>query len=114
MTSIISCSKDAANESIFQCADITFSSTVTSDNPSSCKNQTNVRASPFSGAAAARPANESTADGQAQSGGSSSPSGSSTASEGASTATSKAVAAPMQTAAWGVLGAALVGGLAVL
>jgi hypothetical protein len=91
----------------FQCADVQFSSSVTYSEPSSCKNNTNVVASAFSGAAAQRNANESTAEGAAQGS-----SGSSTTST--STSTSKGAAVPLQTAAWAVLGAAFVGGLAVL
>lgn len=94
---------------------MTFTSAVTSDDvsPTVCKNNTGVTATPFSGAAAARNANESTADGQAQSGAGSS-SSSSSASGTAATATSKGAAAPLETAAWGMMGAALIGGLAVL
>lgn len=93
---------------------MTFTSAVTSDDvsPTVCKNNTGVTATPFSGAAAARNANESTADGQAQS--SSGSSSSSSASGTAATATSKGAAAPLETAAWGMMGAALIGGLAVL
>jgi hypothetical protein len=94
----------------FQCADVQFSSSVTYSEPSSCKNNTNVVASAFSGAAAQRNANESTADGAAQS----SSDSTTTASASTSTSTSKGAAVPLQTAAWGVLGAAFVGGLAVL
>lgn len=89
-----------------QCADIQFSSDVTYQTPSACTNNTNLAATAFTGASASRNANESTTDGQAQSGSSSSTS--------TSTSTSKGAAVPMQTAAWGVLGAALVGGIAVL
>jgi hypothetical protein len=87
---------------IMQCADIQFSSDVTYQKPSACTNNTNLAATAFPEASAARNANESTAEGEAQSGSSS------------TTSTSKGAAAPMQTAAWGVLGAAIAGGLAVL
>lgn len=87
-----------------QCSDIQFSSDVTYQTPSACTNNTNLVATAFTGASASRNANESTSDGQAQSGSSST----------TSTSTSKGAAVPMQTAAWGVLGAALVGGIAVL
>lgn len=90
-----------------QCADIQFSASATSSEPSSCKNGTGVTAIAFTGAAAQRNANESTAEGQAQSG-----SGSSSGSSGTATSTGGAV--PLQTAAWGVLGAAMAGGLAIL
>lgn len=95
-----------------QCADIQFSSTVSYDEPSTCKNNTGVKAVEFTGAAAERNANESTATGAAQD--SSSSSSGSSSSSSSSTATSTGAAVPLQTAAWGVLGAAVVGGLAVL
>ncbi|KAJ9488561.1 hypothetical protein VN97_g4739 [Penicillium thymicola] len=89
---------------LYACAEIQFSSDVKYQTPSACTNNTNLAATAFTGASASRNANESTSDGQAQSGSSSS----------TSTSTSKGAAVPMQTAAWGVLGAALVGGIAVL
>lgn len=99
---------------LYACADVTFTSSVTSDDvsPTVCKNNTGVTATPFSGAAAARNANESTNDGQAQSGSGSS--GSSSTSGTAATATSTGAAVPLETAAWGMIGAALIGGLAAL
>ncbi|EYE96985.1 putative GPI anchored protein [Aspergillus ruber CBS 135680] len=91
---------------LYACADIQFSSST--DYPdSSCKNNTNVAAAPFTGEAAQRNANESTANGGAQSGGSST-----SDSDSASTSTGGAVA--LQTAAWGMLGVAVAGGMAVL
>ncbi|KAJ5474341.1 hypothetical protein N7475_003907 [Penicillium sp. IBT 31633x] len=87
---------------LYACADIQFSSDVKYQTPSSCTNNTNIAATAFPKDSAARNANESTSEGQAQSGSSS------------TTSTSKGAAAPMQTAAWGVLGAAIVGGIAVL
>lgn len=63
-------------------------------------NNTNIEASAFPSAAAHRNANESTSEGQAQSG------------SGSTTSTGAAV--PLQTAAWGMLGVALAGGMAVL
>lgn len=92
---------------IDQCADIQFSTSTKDEQPSSCKNNTGVSATPFSGAAAKRNANESTANGEAQSGGSS---GSSTGSSPSSTG----AAVALETAAWGILGAAVVGGMAIL
>ncbi|BCR89674.1 putative GPI anchored protein [Aspergillus chevalieri] len=92
---------------LYACADIQFSSSTEYSNPSSCKNNTNVAAAPFTGEAAQRNANESTANGGAQSGGSST-----SDSDSASTSTGGAVA--LQTAAWRMLGAAVVGGMAVL
>ncbi|KAJ5742697.1 uncharacterized protein N7511_011098 [Penicillium nucicola] len=93
---------------LYACADIQFSADVTYEKPSACSNNTNLAASAFPASSAARNANESTAEGKAQSG------SSSTTTSASSTSTSKGAAVPMQTAAWGVLGAALVGGLAVL
>lgn len=92
---------------LYACADIEFSSSTEYSKPSSCKNNTNVAAAPFTGEAAQRNANESTANGGVQSGGSST-----SDSDSASTSTGGAVA--LQTAAWGMLGAAVVGGMAVL
>ncbi|KAJ5887514.1 hypothetical protein N7495_007555 [Penicillium taxi] len=92
---------------LYACADVQFVSSVTYTTPSACSNNTGVSAVAFTGAAALRNANESTADGQAQSS-----SNSSTTST--STSTSKGAGVPLQTAAWGVLGAAFAGGLAVL
>jgi hypothetical protein len=68
------------------------------DKPPSCKNGSEISASFFSGDAAKRHANESTDQGKPQS--SSSP-------------TSNAGIA-LETAAWGVLGAAAAGGIAIL
>ncbi|CDM27365.1 hypothetical protein DTO013E5_8480 [Penicillium roqueforti] len=99
---------------LYACADIQFSSDVTYQTPSACSNNTNLAATAFPEASAARNANESTAEGQAQSGSSSSSTSTSTASTSTSTSTSNGAAVPMQTAAWGFIGAALVGGLAVL
>ncbi|KAJ5203748.1 uncharacterized protein N7498_004627 [Penicillium cinerascens] len=90
---------------LYACADVQFSSSVTYSEPSSCKNNTNVAASAFPSSSAQRNANESTAEGAAQGS-----SGSSTT----SASTSKGAAVALQTAAWGVLGAAFAGGLAVL
>jgi hypothetical protein len=96
-----------------QCADVQFSSSVTYSEPSSCSNNTNVVASLFPSAAAQRNANESTSTGGAQ--GSSSGSGSSSSSSSnTTTTTSKGAAVPLQTAAWGMLGVAFAGGMAVL
>ncbi|KAF7180371.1 hypothetical protein CNMCM7691_009539 [Aspergillus felis] len=99
---------------LYACADIQFSSTVQYEAPSSCTNNTGISAVAFTGAAAQRNANESTADGQAQSGSSSSGSGSSATQTSKTTASSTGGAVALETAAWGVLGAAVVGGLAVL
>lgn len=94
---------------IAQCADIQFSSTVSYEEPSSCSNNTGVTAVAFTGAAAERNANESTASGEAQSS-----SSSSTSSGSSSTSTSTGGAVALETAAWGMLGAAVVGGMALL
>ncbi|KAJ6087853.1 hypothetical protein N7467_006767 [Penicillium canescens] len=91
---------------LYACADIQFSADVTYEKPSACSNNTNLAATAFPASSAARNANESTAEGQAQSGSSSTTT--------TTTSTSKGAAVPMQTAAWGVLGAALIGGMAVL
>ncbi|KAH8688814.1 hypothetical protein BGW36DRAFT_309413 [Talaromyces proteolyticus] len=106
---------------LYACADIIFSSKITSNTPSSCKNNTGVGATPFSGSAATRIANESNANGDAQSGASTSGAASvtntastATASSSSSSSTSSGIAAPLQTAGWGVLGAAVIGGLAIL
>ncbi|GAQ03773.1 uncharacterized protein AFUA_6G02800 [Aspergillus lentulus] len=106
---------------LYACADIQFSSAVQYEEPSSCTNNTGISAIAFTGAAAERNANESTADGQAQSGssGSSSESGShsghsSATQTSSTTASSTGGAVALETAAWGILGAAVVGGLAVL
>jgi hypothetical protein len=102
----------------FQCADIQFSSAVQYQQPSSCSNNTGISAIAFTGAAAERNANESTAEGQPQSGSSGSSSGTGTGSSATQTSTttasSTAGAVALETAAWGILGAAVVGGLAVL
>ncbi|KAB8231938.1 hypothetical protein ETB97_004825 [Aspergillus alliaceus] len=94
---------------LYACADIQFTNTDYSE-PSSCSNNTGVKATSFPEDAAKRNANESTADGKAQSG--SSTSSSSTTSSGSATSTAGAVA--LETAAWGMLGAAVVGGIAML
>ncbi|ERF73852.1 hypothetical protein EPUS_05557 [Endocarpon pusillum Z07020] len=102
---------------LYNCADITFT-TGTVNPPSQCTNGTGVNASPFPSQAAARNANESTPQGQAQSGstsetGSSSQSGSATGSSTAatSTPTGKAAAASV---GWGLLGAVFLGAAALL
>ncbi|KAK2799195.1 hypothetical protein FQN51_007025 [Onygenales sp. PD_10] len=92
---------------LYNCADITFASITTLTVPT-CKNGTGVTAEPFSAEAAARNANESTPNGQAQSGGAGGhPSG-----PGSPSSTGAAM--PLQTAAWGVMGAAVLGGVALL
>ncbi|PYH91921.1 hypothetical protein BO71DRAFT_384651 [Aspergillus ellipticus CBS 707.79] len=96
---------------LYACADIQFSSTAKYSEPSSCSNNTGVRAVSFSGDAAKRNANESTAAGEAQS--SSSSSSSSSTSSGSKTATSTAGAAT-ETVVWGMLGAAVLGGMALV
>ncbi|KAB8218382.1 hypothetical protein BDV33DRAFT_125996 [Aspergillus novoparasiticus] len=94
---------------LYACADIQFTE-VDYSAPSSCSNNTGVKATSFTGDAAKRNANESTADGEAQSGSSSS----STSSSSTGSATSTAGAVALETAAWGMLGAAVVGGMAIL
>ncbi|OJJ38235.1 hypothetical protein ASPWEDRAFT_24192 [Aspergillus wentii DTO 134E9] len=91
---------------LYACADIQFSSTTQSEQPSSCTNNTGITASAFSGDAAHRNANESTAEGQAQSGSSNATTSSTSASADA--------AAALQTVSWGVLGGIFLGGIAVM
>ncbi|CRG88864.1 putative protein AFUA_6G02800 [Talaromyces islandicus] len=94
---------------LYACADIVFSSSITTNTPSSCKNNTGVEATPLSGSAATRIANESDASGAAQTG------SATTSSSGSfATSTSQGAAVPLQTANWGILGAAVMGSLAVL
>jgi len=88
---------------LYNCADLTFSSTAPQlSRPSNCVNGTGTKATLFSGDAAKRNANESTPNGQPQGGGAG-PKPSSTN-----------VATPLQTVAWGILGAVVVGGAALL
>ncbi|KAF3490734.1 expression library immunization antigen 1 [Arthroderma uncinatum] len=95
---------------LYHCVDITFSSSAKYSKPDSCKNGTGIEAFPFQGDAARRNANESTPNGQQQPGrGGSGAGGSPT-----QTPTPSGNMAPIQTAAWGVLGAAIVGGVALL
>ncbi|WEW61407.1 hypothetical protein PRK78_006897 [Emydomyces testavorans] len=94
---------------LYNCADLTFSSTTDFSVPSKCTNGTGVTAMPFSGDASKRNANQSTPNGQAQQGGGGSPSQSS-----GQAPKSSNVAAPLETAAWGILGAIVAGGVAVL
>ncbi|KAI1977035.1 hypothetical protein LOZ53_002498 [Ophidiomyces ophidiicola] len=96
---------------LYNCADIVFSSRANLPDAGKCKNGTGVSAQLFSGAAAQRNANVSTPNGQAQSGGGSSSSGTSS---GAPRPTSSSSAASLDTAAWGVMGAVVAGGLALL
>ncbi|KAE8146744.1 hypothetical protein BDV25DRAFT_143394 [Aspergillus avenaceus] len=93
---------------LYACADIQFTDTDYSS-PSSCTNNTGIKTIEFTGDAAKHNANESTADGKAQSGSSSA---SSTTGSGGATSTGGAVA--LETAAWGMLGAAVMGGMAIL
>ncbi|KAL1960490.1 hypothetical protein VTO42DRAFT_7789 [Malbranchea cinnamomea] len=90
---------------LYNCIDITFSSDAVTEVPVTCTNSTGVTAEFFTGEAAGRNANESTPNGQPQGG---------SGSDGASPSESGNVAAPLQTAAWGILGAAVAGGIALL
>ncbi|KKY22586.1 putative gpi anchored [Phaeomoniella chlamydospora] len=94
---------------LYNCADITFSTATTESVPSTCKNGTGVTAVAFSGTAAIRNANESTAEGESQSG-SSSPSSTSAAATSSPTSNPAAVMA----VSWGFLGAAVIGAVAAL
>lgn len=96
-----------ANMITAQCIDITFTGSAHYSKPDSCKNGTGIEAMPFSGEAARRNANESTPNGQPQ-GGSGGGSG------GGESPKPTGNSAPIQTAAWGVLGAAIAGGVALL
>ncbi|KKK13881.1 hypothetical protein P175DRAFT_0443152 [Aspergillus ochraceoroseus IBT 24754] len=100
------------NGGLYSCADLQLTSTsVESPSASTCANNTGVTAVAFSGAAAQRNANVSTPEGGSQSGSSGS---SSTTTASTSTSTSTGAASAMQTAGWGMLGAAVLGGLAAL
>ncbi|PGH13357.1 hypothetical protein AJ80_06351 [Polytolypa hystricis UAMH7299] len=113
---------------LYNCADLTFSRTASlSTDSSECKNNTGVSAQHFSGDAARRNANESTPNGQAQSGGNGGSHGDHddhdddddsssepTQTDSSSASESSNVAMPLETAAWGVLGAVVAGGIAML
>ncbi|RDW72578.1 uncharacterized protein DSM5745_07750 [Aspergillus mulundensis] len=108
---------------LYACADLQLvSGSVPGPSDSVCANNTGITAVAFTGAAADRNANASTADGEAQSGdsghehgnGNSTGSDNETATADADSPTSTDAASAIQTAAWGVLGAVVVGGLAVL
>lgn len=89
----------------FQCADIQFSASASYSQPSSCKNNTGISAVSFPGKLHA---NQSTGTGEPQS------ESSGGGGHHGSQSTSTAGAVPLQTAAWGMLGAAVAGGVAVL
>ncbi|KAL2871483.1 putative GPI anchored protein [Aspergillus lucknowensis] len=111
------------NGGLYACADLQLTTSRVPPPPSTvCRNNTGVRAIPFSGAAAERSANVSTPDGGPQSGsdsGSDSDShshsdhdhdhGSGTGGADSSSETGAAVA--LETSAWGVVGAVVVVGL---
>ncbi|KAI9367051.1 hypothetical protein BJX61DRAFT_530263 [Aspergillus egyptiacus] len=107
---------------LYACADFQLTTaSVPSPTANDCFNNTGVSGTYFTGAAADRHANASTADGQPQ--GSDSDhghghdqGGNGTASEtdSAEETTPTDAATALQTAAWGVLGAAVVAGFAVL
>ncbi|KAF4961372.1 hypothetical protein F66182_18238, partial [Fusarium sp. NRRL 66182] len=101
---------------LFACADITFSSSLTKNSPTSCTNGSSVSASALSGADGTRIANLSNSDGSAQSAttSSASTSGSTSATASASSSTHTGAAVTLQTAGWGVLGSAFVACLALL
>lgn len=94
-----------ANWSV-QCIDITFSSDAKSKVPDSCTNGTGVSAEFFSGDAAGRNANESRPNGQ--------PQGGSGGDHGHDESPEDSAAMSVQTAAWGMFGAVVAGGLALL
>ncbi|KAK2879996.1 hypothetical protein FQN49_000689 [Arthroderma sp. PD_2] len=100
---------------LYHCVDITFSGSARYSKPDSCKNGTGIEAVPFQGDAARRNANESTPNGRQQPGSSSGDGDGSGAGGSPSESPSPSGnTAPIQTAAWGVLGAAIAGGVALL
>ncbi|KAL4865794.1 hypothetical protein BDV12DRAFT_210895 [Aspergillus spectabilis] len=113
---------------LYACADLQLTTAnVEPASSSVCSNNTGVTAIHFTGAAADRNANSSTADGEAQSGSDDhdhdhgdshghdeSSNDTATETESADSPTSTDAANALQTAAWGILGAAVVGGLAIL
>ncbi|EXJ92410.1 hypothetical protein A1O3_00961 [Capronia epimyces CBS 606.96] len=112
---------------LYNCADIQFSSTA-AESPSSCKNGTGISATPLSGSAYTF-ANQSTGhhDDSGSGSGSSSATATATASESANSASSSSSASASATSAsdnsngaamlslgWGLLGAVVLGAVAVL
>ncbi|PKY02291.1 hypothetical protein P168DRAFT_312444 [Aspergillus campestris IBT 28561] len=109
---------------LYTCSDIQFSSTFTISKSTPCQNNTGISAVPFTGASAERNANESTSSGDPQGGTDDShngnhsdnhdSSGGSSTHGSSPTSTSAAGGVAMETAAWGMLGAMVVGGIVVL
>lgn len=83
---------------LYACADVQFISNATLDNPS-CSNDTKLQAVEFKGDSAKRTANVSTASGDAQ---------------GSSSSSKQNGGHALEVASWGVLGAALMGGFALV
>ncbi|OAX81278.1 hypothetical protein ACJ72_04386 [Emergomyces africanus] len=98
---------------LYSCADIIFTSRASDDSPSddSCKNGTGVIAKPFPESAAGINANESTPNGERQSGGSGG--GGNGGGKGGEKAPGNA-AGSVQTAVWGVLAAVVLAAGALL
>ncbi|PGH04194.1 hypothetical protein AJ79_07172 [Helicocarpus griseus UAMH5409] len=90
---------------LYNCADIVFTASATSPPPDSCKNGTGVTARPFPPEQASRNANESTANGGAQSG---------SGGHGGHGGHGEGAAVPLQAAGWGAFGAAVLGAIALL
>ncbi|PGH35465.1 hypothetical protein GX50_01680 [[Emmonsia] crescens] len=90
---------------LYNCADIVFTSRASDDSPDSCRNGTGVTASPFPESAAGINANSSTPNGQ--------PQGGSGGGQGGEKPPGNA-ASSLQTAVWGVFGAAVLVACALL
>ncbi|PLB39017.1 putative GPI anchored protein [Aspergillus candidus] len=101
---------------LYTCSDIQFSSTFTISKSTPCQNNTGISAVPFTGASAERNANESTASGDPQGGNDDSHNGNHSGDHDSSapSSTSAAAGVAIETAAWGVLGAMVVGGIVML
>ena len=98
-----------------QCSDVQFSSTFIISESTPCQNNTGISAVPFTGASAERNANDSTSSGDPQGGNDDSHNGNhSNDRDSSPTSTSAAGGVALETAAWGVLGAMVMGGIAVL
>ncbi|EER43837.1 expression library immunization antigen 1 [Histoplasma capsulatum var. duboisii H88] len=96
---------------LYNCADLVFTASASDDSPDgSCKNGTGVTASPFPTSVGRINANESTANGERQGG---SGGGNGDNNQGGKNPSGSA-AASLQTAAWGVLGVAVLAAGALL
>ncbi|KEF58527.1 uncharacterized protein A1O9_06453 [Exophiala aquamarina CBS 119918] len=97
---------------LYNCADITFTST-SPEEPSSCTNGTGISASPLVGSAYVN-ANESSSHEGDHASSSAAPSGTAASATGSSTPTPTGNYASMLSVGWGLLGAAVLGGVAML